>query len=131
MFDYKLVDWKKYGDKTILDFWHCDYKIHPYSIEFTIIDFGCNGTDLNCEHDDILSGPFSIEFNRKLPHLDEITSADYNTDDELLLIINGEEYGVTSSNIGYFAGDFHATEGQAIESLLENIADYLNRHKNN
>ena len=126
MFDYKLVDWKKYGDKTILDFWHCEYKIHPYDIEFKIIDFGCNGTDLNCENDDILDGPFTIEFNRRLPHSDEITSVDYD-EDEQILIINGEEYSVTSSNIGYFAGDFRASAEQAIGNLLKHISEYLSK----
>lgn len=122
--DYDKVDWRKNGGVAILDFWNCDYLLHPYSIEFTIVDFNCNGTDLNCENDKIFDGPFSIDFNKRFPPLNEITSVDYNADEQLL-ILNGEDYKVESSNICYFVGDFQASEKQAIGNLLKHISEYL------
>lgn len=125
MFDYNKVDWSKNGGKAKLDFFSCAFNVEDnYNIvTFHIVAFNCNGTDLNCTADDIFNGPFTIKFNRPL-HLSGIRDVTYDEED-IMLIIDGEQYKPIYSDICYFCGDFQAEEKQALGNLMKRLAEYI------
>lgn len=125
MFDYNKVDWSKNGVKAKLDFFSCAFNVEDnYNIvTFHIVAFNCNGTDLNCTVDDIFNGPFTIKFNRPL-HLSSIREVTYDEED-IMLIINEEQYRHIYSDICYFCVDFQAEEKQALGNLMKRLAEYI------
>ena len=125
MFDYSKIDWKKNGDKTVLDLFACAFNLTEYSNIFTfhIISFSCNGVDLNCATDDIFNGPFTVKLDKPL-HLTGLRDIKYDEEDATIAM-NGEEYHIIDSDFVYFLGDFKATKEQAYGNLMKYLAEYI------
>ena len=127
MYDYNKINWKLYGDYTKLDFYSCKFKVDMYRLTVKIIDFSCNGTDLNCDADNIEDSVF-IKFDKPL-NLYNMKEAECDEENNTL-IIDGVEYNVYDSDVAMFTGDFQANEQQAIGNILKHFVDYLNSEYN-
>lgn len=118
MSDYNNVDWSRNGGKAKLDFFAREFNVEDNCniVTFHIV-VNCNCTDINS------NGPFIIKFNRPL-HLSSIREVTYDEED-LMLIIDGEQYKPIYSDIYYACVDFQAEEKQALGNLMKRLAEYI------
>lgn len=113
----------------MLDFFNCEFKVIGDKISVKINDFSLNGIDLNCDQENIFSGPFYIKFNDYLDIFEDtqITECEWNNDDTILKI-NDKELRYIDTDLVYFINDFNGEEKQAINNVLEKFCDWVKRN---
>lgn len=91
-----------------------DYNMIRYKLEMISL----NNVDMDCEQEDIFTGPFTIRFDKEI-NLEKgnIKECEWNENDKILKI-NDEELKYLDTDLVYFTGDLNADTDEALTNLM-------------
>lgn len=104
-----------------------NFKIEYNRINYKLEKISLNNVDMDCEQENIHTGPFNIIFDKEI-NLEKgnVKECEWNEADKILKI-NDEELKYIDNDLQFFVGDLHANLDNAINNLMEYFCDKVKR----
>ena len=112
----------------MIEFLGGNFKVEYNMISYKLDTISLNNVDMNCDQEDIATGPFTLRFDKdiNLEH-GNIKECSWDEDDQILKL-NGEEIKFIDTNLKIFVADVHVNLKEAVNNLMDRFCTWVYRN---